>query len=54
LCALNYIDMAGNADLRVAVDVNEIDTQGFGWSLKTSGDSTLYAAGASWIALGFA
>ncbi|KAH0153740.1 hypothetical protein KCU86_g21141, partial [Aureobasidium melanogenum] len=54
LCALNFIDMAGNADLRVSVDVNDVDTQGFRWSLKTFEDSTLYAAGASWIALGFA
>jgi hypothetical protein len=46
--------MAGNADLRVAVDVKDVDTQGFRWSLKTFEDSTLYAAGASWIALGFA
>lgn len=47
------LDMAGNADLRVKVDVDEVSKDGFRWHLDTWGDSTLYAAGASWIALGF-
>lgn len=53
LVALNMLDMAGNADLRVEVDVDRVDKQGFRWRLDTWGDSTLYAAGASWIALSF-
>ena len=54
LAALNRIDAAGNADLRVKVDISEVDREGFRWTLETWEDSTLYAAGASWIALGFA
>jgi len=53
LVALNMFDMAGNADLRVRVDVDDVDAEGFTWHLDTWDDSTLYAAGASWIALGF-
>lgn len=53
LVALNMLDMAGNADLRVAVDAEQVGPEGFRWRLDTQGDSTLYAAGASWIALGF-
>ncbi|KAK8211482.1 hypothetical protein M8818_003135 [Zalaria obscura] len=52
-CALNMLDMAGNADLRVKVYADEIGGEGFRWHLDSWGDSTLYAAGASWIALGF-
>lgn len=54
LVALNMLDMAGNSDLRVKVDVDEITGEGFRWHLDTWDDSTLYSAGASWIALGFA
>jgi len=53
LVALNMLDMAGNADLRVAVDVDEVTKDGFRWHLDTWDDSTMYAAGASWVALGF-
>lgn len=53
LVALNMFDMAGNADLRVRVDAVDIDEGGFTWRLDTWDDSTLYAAGGSWIALGF-
>jgi len=53
LVALNMLDMAGNADLRVAADVDEVTKDGFRWHLDTWDDSTMYAAGASWIALGF-
>ncbi|GAB7351176.1 hypothetical protein MBLNU459_g1625t1 [Dothideomycetes sp. NU459] len=54
LVALNMLDMAGNSDLRLKVDADEIDEEGFRWHLDTWDDSTLYSAGASWIALGFA
>ena len=53
LVALNMLDMAGNADLRISADVSNITRDGFEWHLDTWEDSTLYAAGASWIALGF-
>ena len=53
LAALNMVDAAGNADLRVKLSVNEVDREGFQWTFETWDDSTLYAAGASWIALGF-
>ncbi|KAK0276339.1 hypothetical protein LTR35_010664 [Friedmanniomyces endolithicus] len=53
LTALSMLDTAGNADLRVRVSVSEVSREGFRWTLETWGDSTLYAAGASWIALGF-
>ncbi|KAF2226793.1 hypothetical protein BDZ85DRAFT_192005 [Elsinoe ampelina] len=52
LVALNMLDMAGNADLRVGVETKEVTEQGFRWSIKGGGDSTVYAAGAGWIALG--
>lgn len=52
LVALNMLDMAGNADLRVLVDVDEVSPDGFRWHLDTWDDSTLYTASASWIALG--
>jgi len=52
LAALNMLDAAGNADLRDSVNISEVDREGFRWTLETWGDSTLYAAGASWIALG--
>ena len=54
LAALNSIDAAGNSDLRVKLSITEVDRDGFTWTLETWNDSTLYAAGASWIALGFA
>lgn len=53
LAGLNTLDMAGNADLRIGVDIDEVTNHGFRWHLDTAGDSTLYSAGASWIALGF-
>lgn len=53
LAALDMIDAAGNADLRIKVSISEVDRTGFRWTLETWDDSTLYAAGASWIALGF-
>ncbi|KAK4548660.1 hypothetical protein LTR36_009571 [Oleoguttula mirabilis] len=53
LAALNMIDAAGNADLRVKLSITEVDLEGFRWTLETWDDSTLYGAGASWIALGF-
>jgi len=53
LAALSMIDAAGNADLRVNLSVSEVTREGFRWTLETWDDSTLYAAGASWIALGF-
>ncbi|KAJ9624976.1 hypothetical protein H2203_004927 [Taxawa tesnikishii (nom. ined.)] len=53
LVALNMLDMAGNSDLRVKVDADEVTEEGFRWHLDTWEDSTLYAAGASWVALGF-
>lgn len=53
LAALNMIDAAGNADLRVKLSITEVDHVGFRWTLETWNDSTLYSAGASWIALGF-
>ena len=52
LVALNMLDMAGNANLRISTDISEVTTEGFRWHLDTWDDSTLYAAGASWIALG--
>lgn len=54
LVALNEINMAGNADLRVKAYVDEVDHSGFRWHLDSWSESTLYAASASWIALGFA
>jgi len=53
LVALNMLDMAGNADLRIKTYVDEVSKDGFRWHLDTWDDSTLYAAGASWIALGY-
>ncbi|EMD00585.1 hypothetical protein BAUCODRAFT_118342 [Baudoinia panamericana UAMH 10762] len=53
LAALSMLDAAGNADLRVKVLITDVKYDGFRWSLETWGDSTLYAASASWIALGF-
>ncbi|TKA68258.1 hypothetical protein B0A49_08020 [Cryomyces minteri] len=54
LVALNSLDMAGNSDLRIKASVDEVTSEGFRWHLDTWDDSTLYAAEASWIALGFA
>jgi len=54
LVALTMLDMAGNADLRLKVGVDHVTKDGFRWDLSTWDDSTLYAASASWIALGFA
>ncbi|KAF2234346.1 hypothetical protein EV356DRAFT_446734 [Viridothelium virens] len=54
LIALKMLDMAGNADLRIKAYATEITREGFRWHLDTWDDSTLYAAEASWIALGFA
>ncbi|TKX27632.1 H-type lectin domain-containing protein [Elsinoe australis] len=53
LVALNMLDAAGNADLRVAVKAQDVTGEGFKWTFSSGGDSTLYAAGGSWIALGF-
>lgn len=54
LAAVSMIDAAGNASLRVKLSITEVDLEGFRWTLETWDDSTLYAASASWIALGFA
>ena len=35
LVALNMFDIAGNADLRVRVDVSDVDNEGFTWHLDT-------------------
>lgn len=53
LVSLHMLDMAGSADLRIRVDATDVDKDGFTWHLDTWDDSTLYGAGASWIALGF-
>jgi len=53
LAALNMFDAKGDADLRVEVKVEEVTRDGFTWRLDTWEDSTLNAASASWIALGF-
>ncbi|EON69321.1 hypothetical protein W97_08581 [Coniosporium apollinis CBS 100218] len=53
LVALNGFDIRGDADLRVKVYVDEVTKEGFRWHLNTWGDTTLYSASASWIALGF-
>lgn len=53
LVSLRMLDMAGNADLRIRVDATDVDKDGFTCHLDTWDDSTLYGAGASWIALGF-
>ncbi|KAK5019790.1 hypothetical protein BJ546DRAFT_1000012 [Cryomyces antarcticus] len=52
LVALNSLDMAGNSDLRIRASADEVTSEGFRWHLDTWDDSTLYAAEASWIALG--
>lgn len=49
--ALNMLDMAGNADLRIRVGIEDVGGDGARWRLDTWDDSTLYAAAASWIAL---
>ena len=54
LIALKMQDMAGNADLRIKTYATDVTKEGFRWHLDTWDDSTLYAAEASWIALGFA
>ncbi|KAI9698893.1 MAG: hypothetical protein M1820_007314 [Bogoriella megaspora] len=54
LIALKMLDMAGNADLRIKTHATDVTREGFRWHLDTWDDSTLYAAEASWIALGFA
>lgn len=53
LAALNMMDAAGNADLRVHLTIDSVDREGFRWTLESWNDSTLYAASASWIALGY-
>lgn len=35
LVALNMLDMAGNADLRLRVDATDVDNEGFTWHLDT-------------------
>jgi len=35
LVSLNMLDMAGNADLRVQVDADDVDNEGFTWHLDT-------------------
>ncbi|KAF4555535.1 Hypothetical protein D9617_2g054960 [Elsinoe fawcettii] len=52
LVALNMVDTAGNADLRVSVEAVDITEEGCKWKVRGGGDSTVYAAGAGWIALG--
>ena len=54
LIALKMLDMAGNADLRIKTYATDVTKEGFRWHLDTWDDSTLYAAEASWVALGFA
>ncbi|KAI9658263.1 MAG: hypothetical protein M1821_002396 [Bathelium mastoideum] len=54
LIALKMLDMAGNADLRIKTYATDVTREGFRWHLDTWDDSTLYAAEASWIAMGFA
>ncbi|KAK4634686.1 hypothetical protein CLAFUW4_02196 [Fulvia fulva] len=51
IAAINMIDAAGNADLRIRLVISEVDEEGFRWSFETWDDSTLYAASAHWIAL---
>lgn len=52
IAAITSIDAAGNADLRINLNISNVDREGFTWNFETWGDSTLYAASAHWIALG--
>lgn len=52
IAAINMIDAAGNADLRIKLVISQVCKEGFRWTFETWDDSTLYAASAQWIALG--
>ncbi|KAF2172085.1 hypothetical protein M409DRAFT_17327 [Zasmidium cellare ATCC 36951] len=52
LAAITMMDAAGNADLRIKLNISNVDKDGFTWTFETWDDSTLYAASAHWIALG--
>ncbi|EME48754.1 hypothetical protein DOTSEDRAFT_67705 [Dothistroma septosporum NZE10] len=52
IAAINMIDAAGNADLRIKLAISKVTKEGFRWTFETWDDSTLYAASAHWIALG--
>lgn len=49
--ALNYLDIANTANLRVKMSQTSITSKGMTWNLDCWGDTTLYSAGASYLAV---
>jgi hypothetical protein len=50
--ALNVMDIRGGTNLRIVASTSEITSSGLRWHLNTWGDTTLYSAAASYIAMG--
>jgi hypothetical protein len=50
--ALNMMDIRGGTNLRIVASAGEITASGLRWHLNTWGDTTLYSAGAQYIAMG--
>ncbi|KAG8871490.1 hypothetical protein FRB97_008619 [Tulasnella sp. 331] len=51
LTAFNWLDIDNNANLRIRALKSDITTSGFTWNLDSWGDTTLYSAGASYLAV---
>ncbi|NEP50549.1 MAG: hypothetical protein F6K65_17760 [Moorea sp. SIO3C2] len=50
--ALNDIDSDNDENLRLKVDVTDVNREGFQYVLETWGDTRVYSANASWFAYG--
>jgi hypothetical protein len=49
--ALHSLDISNGGDLNIHLDTSNITTEGFQWSFETLPGSTLFSAGASYIAI---
>lgn len=50
--AINWIDISNEQNLRLEVKSSAVTVDGMSWHMNSWGDTTLYSAGASYIALG--
>jgi hypothetical protein len=49
--ALNTLDVGNAANLRIKLETKDISSSNMAWSIDTWGDTLLYSAGASYLAI---
>jgi hypothetical protein len=49
--ALNWLDIENKTNLRLKLEIGDVSAKGLNWRLDTWGDTILYSAGASYVAI---